>query len=157
MSKKLVELIESFGFSEMQTMIIMISMVFLLANFLGGFLNSIFLANGGPIRRRKPMDRMSVRLVLLSELFVFLWAAYYHAMVVATIQIEHVIYWIATLLVAPLLAFIGSQITYLIFRKKIDANYKAYARVLAKRKAKREAAKAAKGEGADVNGKPKPA
>lgn len=136
MGAALIEMIGSFGFSEMQTTILLISLVFLLANFLGGFLNSIFLAFGGAIKRRKPMDRMSVRLMLLSDLFVVLWAFYYHAMVVVAIQIEHVVFWVATLIMAPLLAFIGSQITGLIFAKKIDANYKAYAKVLARRKAK---------------------
>lgn len=144
MSNALINLVETFGFSQMQTMIILISLVFLLTNFLGGFLNSIFLAFGGAIKRRKAMDRMSVRLILLSELFVLLWAFYYHAMVVVTVSIEHIVYWIATLLVAPLLAFIGSQITGLIFQKKIKANYKAYAQVLARRRAKRDAKRAAR-------------
>ena len=139
----LLDIVVAFGFNEMQTTIVLISMVFFLVNIVGGFMSSIFLAFGGPIRRRKPMDRMSVRMLLLAELFLFLWAFYYHAMVVVSISIEHAIYWAASLIIAPLLAYIGAQITYLIFRKKIEGNIKAYLKVLAKRKAQREAKKSA--------------
>lgn len=139
MSNMLYDIVEAFGFNEMQATIVLIAMVFFLANLIGGFMSSIFLAFGGAIKRRKTMDRMSVRLLLLGELFIFLWAFYYHAMVVVTISLEHFVFWVASLVIAPLLAYIGSQVTYLIFRKKIDANYKAYAKILAKRRAKRDA------------------
>ena len=141
MDTVLYSIVDTFGFTEMQTTIVLISMVFFLASLFGGFLSSVFLAHGGAIKRRKPMDRMSVRMLLLGELFIFLWAFYYHAMVVVTISIEHAIFWIASLIIAPLLAYIGSQITYLMFKKKIDNNYKAYAKKLAKLRAKRQASK----------------
>jgi len=141
----LYDIVEAFGFNEMQATIVLIAMVFFLANLIGGFMSSIFLAFGGAIKRRKAMDRMSVRLLLLGELFIFLWAFYYHAMVVVTISLEHFVFWMASLVIAPLLAYIGSQVTYLIFRKKIEGNYKAYAKVLAKRRAKRDAKMKASG------------
>ncbi len=115
-----------FGFTELTYMIGVVCMLTLLGNFLGGLLHGILLAYGGPIKPRKLFDRMSVRMSIASELFILSFALYYHIMLIEDLVIAHLVYWAFALLAGPILAFIGSQITHLIFAKKIEANEKAY-------------------------------
>ncbi len=47
-------------------------------------------------------------------------------MMISTMTVPHLVYWCFTLLASPILAYIGAQISYLIFSKKIEANRAAY-------------------------------
>lgn len=138
-----------FGFTKYQMIIAVFCLVILLGNFLGGLLRSIILAHGGPLKPMKTTQTMGFRLVLMSELFMLIFALYYHGMLIQTIDVSHVIYWIFAITSAPVLAFMGSQITYLVFEKKITENYKKYRKIQIalkerKKKAAEAAAKAAK-------------
>lgn len=132
-------LLEGFGFDEAQQLIAVVCLVNFLSNFAGGLLSSIFLANAGPQRPRKRHEKISFRMALLAEVFMILFAVYYHGWLSGDITIPQLVYWIAALLISPLMAYIGAQITYLIFQKKIEANEAAYMKWLVQQKAKQAA------------------
>lgn len=128
MFAELKPVLEGFGFTHLHTMISMVCLLMFLGNFMGGLLASIMNAYGGPQKPRKMTDKISFRLCLSSELFLMIFAAYYHFWLIEDIQLPHIVYWISTLLISPLLAYIGAQITFLIYQKKIEANEEAYRR-----------------------------
>jgi hypothetical protein len=110
-------------------------MVVLLGNLFGGLMSSVLLALGGPIKRRKMFDRLSFRACLFAELLLLIFAGYYHAILIQSIEVVHIIYWSFTLLAAPVLAFIGAQITYLVYGDKIEKNYRMYKKIMRQKKA----------------------
>lgn len=130
------QVLKVFGFTELTYMIGIVCMVMLLGSFLGGLLFNIFLAHGGPIKPRKLFDRMSVRSCIMAELFLVIFAIYYHLVLIEHIILAHAVYWLFTFLVTPILAFIGAQISYLIFADKIESNKRAYKLWMKNRKAK---------------------
>jgi hypothetical protein len=131
------DLLSLFGFNKHQFIIASFCLVVLLGNFLGGLLRSISLAYGGPIRPRKATDSMAFRMVLASELTVAIFALWYHGILVSSISVSHLVYWVFTLMTAPVLAFIGSQVTHMIFSSRIQANKAAYQRWVNAQRAKR--------------------
>ena len=138
-----------FGFTELTYIIGAICMLILLGCFLGGLMHGIILAHGGPIRPRKFFDRMSVRGMLVAEIFMVVFALYYHGVMIESIKMSHVVFWSISLPGAPVLAFIGAQITGLIFSKKIADNKRAYQIWL---KAKRHKKKKSASKGASTGG-----
>ena len=144
MSGLLNDLLSLFGFIKFQFIIASFCLVVLLGNFLGGLLRSIVLAYGGPIRPRKMKDHIAFRLILASELVVIIFALWYHLILVSSVSVSHLVYWAFTLLSAPVLVFIGSQITYLIYSGRIEANKLAYRRWVAAQRAKRHALREAR-------------
>ncbi len=131
----------SFGFTKDSLIVAIICVVILLGNFTGGLLSNILIAQGGPIRPRKLTEKTSFRLALVSELMLLIYAVYYHAALMQSIQLAQVIYWGFTLAAAPLLAMLGAQLSYLAFAKKIE---KLKADYRNKRRAEKAAASAAK-------------
>ena len=127
-----------FGFTRYQEIIAIVCLVILLGNLLGGLLHSIVLALGGPWPERKLTDRISFRIVLSSEVFLIIFAIYYHAILIETVTITHVVYWSFTVATAPILALIGTQITYMVFAKQIKADKRAYREWAAARKAQKD-------------------
>ena len=137
------QILRLFGFTEYQVFIAVFCMVVLLGNFLGGLLRSIVLAYSGPLKRRKLTETVGFRLAMASELILILFAFYYHAALIGTVDASHVIFWAFTLMSSPVLAYMGSQITFLIYQKKIEQNYKNYRKIQALlRERKRQAAEA---------------
>lgn len=121
-------ILEGFGFTHLHTMISTVCLLMFLGNFMGGLLASILVAFSGPQKPRKMYDKISFRLCLSSELFLVIFATYYHLWLIEDIQLPHIVYWVSTLLISPLLAYIGAQITYIVYQKKIQANEDAYRR-----------------------------
>ena len=117
-----------FGFVEQQETIALVCLLAFLVNFLGGLIRSIVLAFAGPIKDRNLKDRMSFRLSMASLLLLAFYALYYHAILVQKIEVGHLIYWGFSVLAAPLLGIIGSEITGLIFAKPIASNREAFRR-----------------------------
>lgn len=136
------DILTLFGFTQLTLIIPVVCIMMMLGSFLGGLLRGIILAMGGPIRPRKLFERMSFRAILMGEIFVGGFAGYYHGIIIESIELTHMVYWGFTLLAAPVLAFIGAQITGLIYAEKIEANIKAYAEwVKAQRNKKKNAPK----------------
>ena len=115
-----------FGFVEQQATIALFCLLVFLLNFAGGLLRGMILAYGGQFKERPLKDRMSFRLCMASLLLVVVYALYYHGALVQNIETGHLIYWAFTMLAAPLLAIIGSEITSLVFAKRIEAKKVAY-------------------------------
>ncbi len=146
------EILILFGFTELTYIIGTICMLMLLGCFLGGLLHGIILAHGGPIRPRPFFDRMSVRGMLLAEIIMVVFALYYHGVMIESIKMAHLVFWAFSLLGAPVLAFIGAQITGLIFSQKIADNKKAYMIWLKAKRQKKKESGASKGDGSGRRG-----
>ena len=111
----------SFGFKEGPLIIAILCIVVLLGNFAGGLIGNIMLAMADrPITERPLLQRTSFRLAAASEFFFIAYIVYYHTVLATGIVIAQGIYWIFYVLAAPLLAMIGAQIGYLIYKKKIE-------------------------------------
>ena len=115
-------ILRMFLFSEHLLTIALVCLVVFLGNFFGGLLNSILVAYSGPQRERPLKERMSIRLMLMSDLFLVIYAVYYHAILVRDIELAQVFYWLFALVTSPLLALLGSQITYVLYAKQIEGN-----------------------------------
>lgn len=113
-------LMKSFGFTHDPVIIAMICLVVLLGNFAGGMFSNIILAFSGPIQERKITKRTSFRLALVSELFLIVYVIYYHVVLVGKLDLGQIIFWVFTLIAAPLLAALGAQLTYIAFAAKIE-------------------------------------
>ena len=137
-----------FGFVEQQHTIALVCLLMFLLNFSGGMIRGLILAFGGAIKERPLKDRMSFRLCLATILLMAVYALYYHGVLIQEIETGHLIYWAFSIMAAPLLAVIGSEITGIVFAKKIAANKAAFrkrenaerARKFAAAEKKREAA-----------------
>lgn len=142
------QLLILFGFTKHQMFIAAVCWVILLGNFSGGLVRNIILAFGGPIHPRPLTQTLGFRAVLASETLLILFALYYHSALLGEVTAIHVIFWAFTLLASPVLAYIGSQITFLVFQKRIEDRIKAYLvwerNMKMKRLAEREAAKQGK-------------
>ena len=115
------EFIVSFGFREDPFLVGILCIVVLLFNFTGGLFSNIILAmSGHQIIERPLVQRTSFRLAAASEFIFLAYIVYYHAVATSEIVIAQVIFWIFTVIVAPLLAMIGAQISYLGFKAKIE-------------------------------------
>ena len=115
-----------FGFVEQQHTLALFCLLTFLVNFSGGLIRSMVLAFGGPIKERPLKDRMSFRLCLATILLLIVYALYYHGVLIQEIETGHLIYWAFSIMAAPLLAVIGSEISGIVFAKKIEANKAAY-------------------------------
>ena len=114
------ETLETFGFTQDSAIIAIMCVVVLLGNFSGGLIANILLSFGGPIPERKLTQRTGFRLALVSELILIVYIVYYHTILVTDITMAQVIYWVFTLLAAPLLAAFGAQLGYVAMSKKIE-------------------------------------
>ena len=115
------ELIASFGFREGPFIVAILCIVVVLVNFMGGLFKNIILAMGGRQIVELPLvQRTSFRLAAATEFFFFAYIVYYHTILTSKIVIAQVIFWVFFLLAGPLLAMLGSQISYLGFKKKIE-------------------------------------
>ncbi len=110
----------SFGFGKNTFIIGIICLVVMLGNFVGGLISNILRSQGGPIRKRTLTQRPSFRIVMVAELLIFVYAGYYHTVLVPGINTAQIIYWAFVFLASPLLAAIGAQLTYVAFAKKIE-------------------------------------
>ncbi|MGB0682400.1 MAG: hypothetical protein ACPGOV_06815 [Magnetovibrionaceae bacterium] len=138
------QMLALFGFTKLQYLIGFICILLFLLSFLGGMIVSSVLAFGGPFKDRPLTTRTSFRLMLAGELGLLVFAAYYHLLVISKIDMAHIIYWIFAIATAPVLGYIGSQITYLTFQSKIEKNKELYRKWELKQKKKRMKAAAAR-------------
>ncbi|MEO5337062.1 MAG: hypothetical protein H7841_09230 [Magnetospirillum sp. WYHS-4] len=142
------QILTLFGFTKHQSFVAAVCMVILLSNLFGGLLRNILLAFGGPIKPRTFTETLGFRMALASEAMLVLFATYYHAMLISYVTAVHVVFWMFTLLASPVLAYIGAQVTFLVFQKRIEDRIKAYIvwdrNMKSLRLAEREAAKQAK-------------
>ena len=83
---------KSFGFTQDPLIIIIVCALALMGNFAGGLFSNIILSFGRPIFERSMTQRMSFRLTLVSELFLIIYIAYYHTVLVTGIETAQMIF-----------------------------------------------------------------
>lgn len=165
MAQLYLDLLQAFGFTEMQLWIASISSLLFSANLLGGFLSAFTFVNSRKYKQRPLKERISFRLFCFSELILFVFIFFYHVFMIEMIQTEHFVYWVSAILMMPLLAVIGSQTILVCFPAKMAEKEKRLQKELRKaRQAQRQKNaddKPAKDSGADqpppLNGKSSPA
>ncbi len=115
------EFMESFGFREGPFVVVILCIVVLLVNFTGGlFCNIILAMRSRPIVKRPFFQRPSFLLAATAEFFFIAYIVYYHTVLTSGIVVAEAIFWLFTIIAAPLLAMFGAQIGYLTHKKKID-------------------------------------
>ena len=92
---------------------------------LGGMISALFVINSKLLKPPKLTTRISFRMFILSEIILIFAAGYYHTFMVGHISGAHVVYWIAVVMMMPLLSVIGAQVMYIIFSGKMKAKKKA--------------------------------
>lgn len=135
-------ILELFGFTELQTLLAVVSLVFFLSCLLGGLISGLTTAYGKPGPDRKLTDRMSFRMITLGEILVILFILYYHGAVITNVEPAHLIYWGSSLVIGPVLGMLGSQVTELVFHRRIGQNKKIYKKYLAMKREKEFARRA---------------
>ena len=63
----------------------------MLGNFAGGLISNILLSQGGSIRERTLTQRTSFQIVIVPELLIFVYAGYYHTVLVPGINTTQII------------------------------------------------------------------
>jgi hypothetical protein len=87
-------------------------------------------------------------LAVVAELFLIIYIVYYHTVLVPGLETAQMIFWGFMLLASPLLATIGSQLTYVAFASKIEGLKKQALRMeREQRDAERAESAAPEGEG----------
>lgn len=127
-------LAQAFGFSRYNVLITAVSVTALLACLCGGIAGRVLQAHGGAIRPRSMLGKTSFRLIVVLEVLLMGFAAYYHGLMIGRLDPGHIVFWVFTLTAMPVLGVIGAQLGYLMFRRKIDIKRQAG-------RAKHEAAK----------------
>ena len=127
-------LLSFFKFTQDTDIVAATCLVLVLSSVLGGMLSSIFKAFGGPLKPIAFSETNGFRILILYEIALIAMIFYYHVMVVGHISGIHIIFWMATMVSMPVLWFMGSTTTQVIFWSKIEARKKAYREMVAKKK-----------------------
>lgn len=117
-------------------MVQMACLVMLLGNLVGGLLSTVLHAFEKPAAPRIFIHKPSARLFVISEIVFIAFAVYFHTIDKHNFTNWEMGYWIATILMAPIFAIVGSQISKIALAEKLAANRRAWQKIDAKRKAK---------------------
>ena len=117
-------------------MVQMACLVMLLGNLVGGLLSTVLHAYEHPAAPRNYINKPSARLFAIAELVFVGFAVYFHTLVKTNITNWEMGYWIATALMAPMFAVVGSQVSKIALKDKLAANRRAWQKIEEKRKAK---------------------
>lgn len=120
-----IDILASFGFREMRQWIIAICSFMFIINFLGGMISAMFFINSKALELPKLTTRISFRMFLLSEIALVFSAVYYHTFMVGKITSAHVVYWMSSAMMMPLLAVIGAQLLYIMFSGRMRQKKRA--------------------------------
>lgn len=124
-----------FKFTKDTDLVVATCLVLLLSSIIGGMLSSIMKAFGGPLKPMAFTGTYGFRILAAFEVCLIAIIFYYHMRVTGRFLPIQVIFWVTTMLSMPVLWFIGSMLTHLIFWSKINKNKKAYKSQQAKLKA----------------------
>ena len=127
-------LLSFFKFTQDTDIVVATCLVLMLSSVMGGMLSSIFKAFGGPLKPIAFKETNGFRILILYELCLIAVIFYYHTMVTGRINAVQVIFWVTTMLSMPVLWFMGSSLTHLIFWSKIEGRKKAYRDMIARKK-----------------------
>ncbi len=122
MQDGIIAILRMFLFSEHLQVIALVCLVAFLGNFFGGLIHSVVMAYSGPQPERPMTERLLFRHVLVVDLFLIVYAIYYHSMLVRSVEFIQFFYWGFALVIGPTLALLGAQITYVLYAKEIENN-----------------------------------
>ena len=122
-------------------MIQMTCLVMLLGNLVGGLLSTVLHAFEKPAPPRTFFAKPSARLFIIGEVLFISFAFYFLSMIKTDFSSWDIGYWIATTLMAPMFAIVGSQISKIALAEKLALNKKVWENIEAKQKAKAAAKK----------------
>ena len=134
LEKAFLDVIASFGFEKERDWVLVLSFVFIVANSIGGMISGLFIVYSSSLRRPKLKTRISFRLFIVGEAMLFIFAIYYQVFVAETLSLAHFIYWVAMMMIMPLLAIIGAQTMYIAFMAKINAKERAAQKIARKKR-----------------------
>jgi len=127
-------LLSFFKFTKDTDLVAATCLVLLLSSVIGGMLSSIFKAFGGPLKPIAFQETNGFRVLLLFELCLIAMIFYYHFNVTGKVSAVQAIFWVSTMLSMPVLWFIGSTLTQVLFWAKIAKNKKAYRDMVANKR-----------------------
>jgi len=139
MAEAYLELLKAFNFTELQAWIAVVSAVVFAGNLLGGILSALTFVNSKQLHHRPLSERISFRLFILSEVFLWIFIFFYHVFMVEGMIIAHAVYWMSATMMAPLLAIIGSQTILVTFSGKVkakEAEFKRRQRIMREKRRK---------------------
>ncbi len=131
----LMPVLKLFGFTELQTVIALLSMLYFLAAFFGGLLSGMLKAYGSPRAPIPLSQKISFRVILLGAVLMFFFILYYHIAVIESFNSSHAVYWTSTMVAGPLIGMLGNAICEATFAGKIAKNKKIYEAWAAKQRA----------------------
>lgn len=146
------QMLDSFGFDEMQAWIASISALLFSANFLGGVLSALMFTSSRKLERRPRKERIAFRLFCFGELILLIFIFFYHVFMIELILPEHMIYWGSAMFMMPLLAVIGSETMMVIFSGKVAEKKKKLEQFKIQQ---RKALRAKRNQGMDQSAAPK--
>ena len=123
-----------FKFSRGTDLVAAVCFVLLLFSFSGGLLAALAKAFGGPKKPKKFGETWGWRIVLVFEIALAGVAFFYYFRGVGKFVPMQAVFWVTSALCIPVLWYIGSTITQLIFWSKISKNEKAYRKMVADKK-----------------------
>lgn len=127
-------LLSFFKFTKDTDLVVATCLVLLLSSIIGGMLSSIFKAFGGPLKPVAFKETNGFRILLFYEICLVAVIFYYHMNVTGKVSALQVIFWVTTMLSMPVLWFMGTTITQVLFWSKISKNKKAYRDMVARKK-----------------------
>jgi hypothetical protein len=127
-------LVAFFKFTKDTDLVVATCLVLLLSSIIGGMLSSIFKAFGGPLKPIAYTDTNGFRILLFYEICLVAVVFYYHMNVTGRVEAIQIIFWVSTMLSMPVLWFMGSTVTQVLFWAKISKNKKAYRDMVARKK-----------------------
>lgn len=127
-------LLQFFKFTKDTDLVAATCLVLLLSSVIGGMLSSIFKAFGGPLKAISFQETSGFRVLLFLELCLVAMIFYYHMNVTGRVDAVQIIFWVTTMLSMPVLWFMGSAVTHVLFWAKISKNKKAYRDMVARKK-----------------------
>lgn len=127
-------LVSFFKFTKDTDLVVATCLVLLLSSVIGGMLSSIFKAFGGPLKPVAFQETNGFRILLFYEICLVGVIFYYHMHVTGKVDALQIIFWVTTMLSMPVLWFLGSVMTQVVFWGKIAKNKKAYRDMIAQKK-----------------------
>ena len=115
----LMPILKLFGFTELQTVIALLSMLYFLCAFFGGLLSGMAKAFGNMDPDIPLVDKISFRIIALGAVMMLFFIFYYHVGIIEKFDASHAVYWTSTMVGGPLFALLGSAICEAVFSKQV--------------------------------------
>lgn len=126
MASILNHLLSSFEFTRHTDVVAAACIAIFFGSLLLGMVSALAKAFGGPLKPIPFTKTASFRLMLIAEGAVVIAVIYYHVALSVRVEPLQMVFWATTMAAMPVLWFLGSQITQVVFWSKIRKNRQAY-------------------------------